>query len=100
VLVVRSGEHLMGDEFETDRPPSFEITAIGTAPIARVVVVRGVGKEVPTYVYQAMPNEPNVSLRWTDERPAAGQTAYYYVRIEQADGKLAWASPRWVTSKK
>jgi hypothetical protein len=29
----------------------------------------------------------------------AGQTSYYYVRIEQQDGNLAWASPMWVTYK-
>jgi len=26
----------------------------------------------------------------------AGQTTYYYVRIEQSDGKLAWTSPMWI----
>jgi hypothetical protein len=27
----------------------------------------------------------------------AGRTSYYYVRVEQADGNLAWASPMWIT---
>ena len=31
--------------------------------------------------------------------PTAGKTSYYYVRVEQADGNLAWASPLWITYK-
>jgi hypothetical protein len=96
ILVVKCGDHLMGDEFTLRSPPQLEITAIGTAPISRVSVVRGVGNEVPTYVYNATPNAAEVSLKWTDSNPVPGQTSYYYVRIEQSDGKLAWASPMWI----
>jgi hypothetical protein len=32
---------------------------------------------------------------WTDPQPAAGKH-YYYVRVEQADGQLAWGSPMWI----
>ena len=39
---------------------------------------------------------------WTDPKPVAGQTSYYYVRGEQAKqgtdthGELVWASPMWI----
>ncbi len=100
VLAVKSGEHLMGDEFATKSPPEFEIHAIGTSPIARVAIVRGVGKEVPTYVYNAEPKKSEVKLTWKDDMAVAGETSYYYVRIEQADSKLAWASPMWIKYEK
>ncbi|MBI3468998.1 MAG: hypothetical protein HY000_38840 [Planctomycetes bacterium] len=100
VLLVRCGDHLMGDEFMVRRPPEFEIHAIGTAPIARVAIVRGVGDDMPTYVYNATPNEAEIQLTWTDDMAVAGKTSYYYVRIEQSDGKLAWASPMWITYEK
>lgn len=96
ILIVRCGDHLMGDEFTVKSPPEFEIHAIGTAPIARVSIIRGVGSEVPTYVYNAEPNEAEVKLTWKDDMAVAGETSYYYVRIEQADKKLAWASPMWI----
>ena len=32
---------------------------------------------------------------WTDPAPAAG-VHYYYVRVTQADGELAWGSPMWI----
>jgi hypothetical protein len=96
ILIVKCGEYLMGDEFTVQSPPQLEITAVGTAPIAHIAIVRGVAHEVPTYVYNAMPNAAEISLKWTDSSPVAGQTSYYYVRIEQSDGKLAWASPMWI----
>ena len=37
-----------------------------------------------------------VDMTWMDSAPKEG-TSYYYVRVEQADGQLAWASPMWIT---
>jgi hypothetical protein len=103
ILIVRSGEHLMGDEFTVKSPPEFQIHAIGTAPIARVSIIRGVGSEMPTYVYNTEPKEAKESelkLTWKDDMAVAGETSYYYVRLEQADKKLAWASPMWIRYEK
>ncbi len=82
----------MGDSFTTAKRPTLEINVYGTAPIAKVHVVRD-----NKYVYNAEPKERKVALRYTDMDAAAGKTSYYYVRIEQADGNLAWASPMWIT---
>jgi hypothetical protein len=40
-----------------------------------------------------------VSFDWTDTGVTVGKTSYYYVRGEQADGQLVWASPMWITAK-
>jgi hypothetical protein len=95
VLVVRSGSHLMGDSFETSERPTLSIEAEGTAPIARFHVVRD-----NKYIYTAEPNERRMQRTFTDNDAEPGKTSYYYVRIEQADGNLAWASPMWITYKK
>jgi hypothetical protein len=100
VLAVTCGGHLMGDEFTVKSPPEFQIQAIGTGPIARVAIIRGIGNDVPTYVYNAEPNEAEVKLTWKDDMAVAGESSYYYVRIEQADKKLAWASPMWIKYEK
>ncbi len=94
VLDVRSGEHLMGDRFTTAKRPTLDIRAQGTAAIAKVHVIRD-----NKYVYSAEPKQRNVELHFTDMDAAAGKSSYYYVRIEQADGNLAWASPMWITYK-
>jgi hypothetical protein len=94
ILIVRSGEHVMGDEFDTSGRPTLDIVVHGTAPIAKLHVIRD-----NKYVYTTEPKERNVKLRYTDMAAAAGKTSYYYVRIEQTDGNLAWASPLWITYK-
>ncbi len=94
ILVVRSGDHLMGDTFETRERPSIDIVAHGTGAIAKVHVVRD-----NKYVFSTEPNQKSVKLRYTDDDARPGQSHYYYVRIEQADGNLAWASPMWITYK-
>jgi hypothetical protein len=92
VLDVRSGDHIMGDRFTTANRPTLDIHVHGTGPIAKVHVIRD-GK----YVYSTEPKEPKVTLRYTDMDAKQGKSSYYYVRVEQADGNLAWASPMWIT---
>ncbi|MCS7168282.1 MAG: hypothetical protein RMI91_03990 [Gemmatales bacterium] len=92
LLVVRSGSHLMGDIFESAERPTLEIHAVGTADIAQVHIIRN-----NRYVYSAQPKQREIRLTYTDLQAEPGNTYYYYVRIEQADGNLAWASPLWIT---
>ena len=102
ILDVRCGERMMGDLFELAGKPTLTVKAVGTLPIARVSIVRGVGSDVPRYVYDAEPGTQQVELSWTDQSPVVGKTSYYYVRVEQQRpeggfGSLAWASPMWIT---
>ncbi len=94
VLDVRSGDRLMGDSFSTAKRPTLEIHVEGTGPIAKVHILRD-----SKYVYTAEPQERKVTLRYTDMEAKEGTTSYYYVRVEQADGNLAWASPLWIRYK-
>jgi hypothetical protein len=91
VLDVRSGGNVMGDEFKTAAAPKLEIRAIGTGAID---VVRD-SKVVATLT----PNGREYKGEWTDPAPAAG-SHYYYVRVTQADGELAWGSPMWIEVRK
>jgi hypothetical protein len=92
ILDVRFGEHLMGDAFETEKRPTLDIRVQAPLPVGKLHVIRN-----NKYVYSVEPKEQNVKLRWTDMDAAAGKTSYYYVRVEQADGNLAWGSPMWIT---
>ncbi|MEQ1859966.1 MAG: DUF3604 domain-containing protein [Chthoniobacteraceae bacterium] len=87
----RCGAHMMGDEFTTSEAPKFRIHLEGTAPFAKVVFVKD-----DVEIFTATPNKAKCDVEWTDPQPTAGQTSYYYVRGEQADGELVWASPMWI----
>jgi hypothetical protein len=89
---VRSGAHLMGDVFSSNAAPEIRVKLAGTAPFARVVIVKD-----NKYVYTTEPGAKDVEFRWRDNAPEPGKTSYYYVRGEQQDGELVWASPFWIT---
>jgi hypothetical protein len=89
---VRSGDHFMGEEFTTDQPPSFTVRLRGTAPFAKVHIIRD-----SQYLYTAEPKTREVNLTWKDNAARKGKTSYYYVRGEQQDGELVWVSPMWIT---
>jgi hypothetical protein len=91
---VRCGTNLMGEAFDVGKKPTLDITVKGTAAIAKVHIIRD-----NKYVYSTEPKKTDVTLSYTDMDAQAGKTSFYYVRIEQADGNLAWASPMWITYK-
>ncbi len=91
VLDVRSGEHIMGDEFTADGPVRLKVMAHGTAPIARVDVIKDF-----VYVYSTEPKTARVEFEWLDEEKRGPGLSWYYVRVLQEDGEIAWGSPIWV----
>jgi len=88
---VGSGSHFMGDEFETAQAPVLEVKLVGSAPFAKVQIVKD-----NQYVYTAQPNKAEVQFSWQDNAPAPGKTSYYYVRGEQQNGEMVWVSPMWI----
>jgi hypothetical protein len=85
-------DYMLGDAFTTAQPPSLRLKLKGTAPFAKVTLVKD-----DEEVHSLTPNDINVELTWTDPAPTAGKTSYYYFRGEQADGELVWVSPMWIT---
>jgi uncharacterized membrane protein len=85
-------DYMMGDAFTSKQPPTVRIKLVGTEPFAKVTLVKD---DVETVLGE--PNKAEVEYTWTDPRPTAGKESYYYVRGEQTDGELVWASPMWIT---
>lgn len=94
VLDVRMGPAaIMGDEVRTSQP-RLEGIAIGTGPIDCIEVVRN-GETVQTE--RGSDGAEELRFQWADPSPPKGQqTSYYYVRMIQKDGHMAWSSPIWV----
>jgi hypothetical protein len=90
LLDVRSGAHLQGDIFAATGKPRLEIHIEGTGPVDRVEVIRN-----NQFVFSDRPGKASVELRYEDNDPKPGES-YYYVRVEQRNGQMAWSSPVWV----
>ncbi len=91
VLDVRSGEHMMGDEFTANGPVRLKVMAHGTAPIQKVDIIKDF-----LYVYTTEPKTARVEFEWQDEEKRPAGLSWYYVRVIQEDGEIAWGSPIWV----
>ncbi len=83
----------MGASVAITAAPKLKVHAIGTSPIQRVDIIKN-----NRYVYTVEPGKPESDFTFTDSEAATGE-AYYYVRVLQYDGQLAWSSPIWVTRK-
>ncbi len=89
---VRSGSHMMGEAFETAESPALTVKLTGTAPFAKVQIVKD-----NHYVYSTEPHTASVEFQWRDMAAEPGKTSYYYVRGEQQNGEIVWVSPMWIT---
>ncbi len=81
----------MGSILEGEHPePRIDVAVTGTEAVTLVEVLRG--RDV---MYEHTGVGPSVRFSLTDtEAPAEG--TYYYARVTQADGEMAWSSPVWV----
>ena len=79
----------MGGEGEAERAV-VEASVNGCGPLRALEVVKG-GK----VVHREEVSGRDVSLRWEDPEPPEGEV-WYYLRVVQADGQMAWSSPTWV----
>ena len=87
----RLNGHFMGEAFKTDTQPRIEAKIIGTGPIRKVELIKN-----NTYIHTQRGAGTELSFTYVDNDASAGES-YYYIRVEQEDGELAWASPIWVT---
>jgi len=84
--------YIMGDAIQADTPPRLKVRAVGTDTITQLVIIKN-----QRFVYTARPNTRQVEVEYTDQDFESGSN-YYYVRVLQRDGQLAWSSPIWVES--
>lgn len=86
-------DHLLGTEIALSGKPVLKFKVEGTADIKRITLVRN---EVNHQQWE--PKSRNAEETFTDESPAPGENRYY-LRVEQADGNMAWSSPVWAQVK-
>jgi len=84
------GDEPMGSDVawpDPNEPRELRAEVIGTAPIASCVIVKN-----NRDVHEVASDTEHLELEYAD--PAeAGPGDFYYLRVTQADGQMAWASP-------
>lgn len=89
LLDVRADGHLMGDEYRSTIPPALSVRIFGTDVIKEVIIVKN---NEDVYIHPG--GDTRVEFTWND--PAFVEDSFYYVRVTQRDGNMAWSSPIWV----
>jgi hypothetical protein len=89
--------HMMGENVKLDSAAQARNLAVevhGTAKIEKTTIVKN-----NEDVHVRTPREYDVAFDWCDAGTAKSGD-YYYLRIEQADGAMAWSSPIWLDVRK
>lgn len=84
----------MGSEIrlaDTKEPRKIEAEIHGTTQIDEINVIRN-GQVFAA----ATPDSEDAFLDLVDEEPLTEHGYYYYLKVRQTDGNMAWASPVWV----
>jgi len=85
------GEHLMGEVFESSKPVRIWAKIAGTDVVRQVDVIKN-GRRA----HSVSLDTESAELEFVDEAVRPGES-YYYVRVIQQNGDIAWGSPAWVT---
>jgi hypothetical protein len=88
------GDHLMGEIFESKTPVKIRAKIIGTDEIRQIDIIKN-----SAIVHTYNPNKTTFSFDYVDNM-MNDEENYFYLRVIQKDGEMAWGSPVWVTYKK
>ncbi|MDE0100789.1 MAG: hypothetical protein OXN89_00270 [Bryobacterales bacterium] len=91
-LEANGREYLQGDILKAEGPFRLTVKVLGTTRIRQVDIIKN---QEFVYTRQILPQD--IEFDFEDAEKAAGED-YYYVRVQQADGNVAWSSPIWVTT--
>ena len=95
VLDFRVNGALMGSELAVNGQPTISVRVEGTGPLRAVEIIRS-GHVFGGLHMQPGEGIPEVSFELADTMLIPGEEAYYYLRVTQEDGNMAWSSPIWV----
>ncbi len=91
-LTAAGREHLQGDIVNVSGDFRLSVRVIGTEPIRQIDIIKN---QEFALTRQNLGRE--VAFEYADANRSPGEN-YYYVRVQQVDGQLAWSSPIWVAS--
>ncbi|MEQ8675459.1 MAG: CehA/McbA family metallohydrolase [Aggregatilineales bacterium] len=96
VIDFRVNGALMGSEISSPDSPHITVSVQGSAPLHSVEVIRS-GQVFSSVHLGADQNISTMQFEFDDHIIIPQETHYYYLRVLQTDGNMAWSSPIWVT---
>ena len=82
--------YMMGDSFDSSTAPRLQVHVGATASIKQIDIIRD-----KRFVYTSRPRTRESDFEFTDKEFSKGEH-WYYVRVMQEDGQMAWSSPIWI----
>ena len=86
-------EYLQGDIVTVLGPFQLSVKAIGTSAIRQIDIIKN-----QTFLHNRQNLDREISFTFIDNDVGPAEN-YYYIRVIQTDGEMAWSSPIWVTSR-
>lgn len=93
-LILRAGDHWMGEQIQATAMPRIDFEVDGTAPLKSIEVV------VDGKVEQRLPQSRRKAKLTYQPRATEPGEHWVYVRVIQEDGNQAWSSPLFVEIQK
>ena len=81
----------MGDVLKSSQAPVLRLKTAGTGAIKQIDLIKD-----RRFIYTTRPGTKEFSTDFTDRDFGPGEH-FYYMRVLQEDGQLAWSSPIWIT---
>jgi len=92
-LDFRIDGHFMGEEFVSNKSPAIAVMAAGTDNLETVELIRH-DESGYTVIHADQPDGEISCFDYVDWD--FKESSYYYVRVTQVDGEMAWSSPIWI----
>lgn len=96
ILDFRVNDRMMGSEISTTSPPEIQVMVRGTAPLRAVEIIKS-GQQLTGVKMDPGEGVEKLTFSIRDPMIIQGESHYYYLRVTQEDGNMAWSSPIWVT---
>jgi len=81
-----------GSEIGVDVPVEISLFVVGTSPISEAQIIRFDNAFKTVQIFQSKTEV--LRTTWKDDNPPSH--GFYYLRVIQQDGQMAWSGPIWV----
>ena len=94
VLEFEMNSHPMGEIITAPGERVVRVFVAGTAPLEKVEIIKN-----NRVIHSSSSEQTIVALEYQDRENSDREQDFYYIKIVQDDGEIAWSSPIWVRGR-